>query len=85
MQKYLFLQGAASGMIISHITVLWITINGLMIDKPKIPMLPTTIDGCNDDTFSPHIRPLVKETSYYLNLSQSTTPNPIVHQAAPER
>ncbi|XP_075224836.1 sodium-coupled monocarboxylate transporter 1 isoform X2 [Lycorma delicatula] len=78
-------KGAAIGMIISHITVLWVTINGLMIDKPKIPMLPTTTDGCRNDTFSPHIRPLVRETSYYLNLTQSTTPNPIVNRAAPER
>ncbi|RZF31964.1 hypothetical protein LSTR_LSTR012434 [Laodelphax striatellus] len=79
-------KGAATGMIISHISVLWITFNGFAIEKPEVPLLPTTIDGCTNTTFSPHIRPLVKETSFYLNsTAHQQTVNPYVAPTFHER
>jgi len=53
-------KGAAVGMIVSHVVVLWIAINSLMLPddvKPPVPVLPTTTEGCNNATFSPHIEP----------------------------
>ncbi|XP_021713419.1 sodium-coupled monocarboxylate transporter 1 isoform X1 [Aedes aegypti] len=44
-------KGAASGMIISHIVTLWITFGSLTIDKETV-LLPTTIEGCTNETFS---------------------------------
>ncbi|KAG8258869.1 hypothetical protein J6590_024188 [Homalodisca vitripennis] len=55
-------KGAATGMIASHIIVLWIAVKSLMLPldiKPEVPLLPTSIDGCTNNTFSPHISPLI--------------------------
>lgn len=55
-------QGAATGMISSHIIILWIAINSMFLPtdvKPDIPLLPTSVDGCTNTTFSPHIQPIV--------------------------
>ena len=43
-------------MIISHCIVLWITFaSQLFVDKPEVPLLPTSIDGCTNTTFSAHV------------------------------
>lgn len=47
-------QGAATGVIMGHLITLWITFGSLTVDKPT-KILPLTIDGCTNETFSPHI------------------------------
>ncbi|XP_062533303.1 sodium-coupled monocarboxylate transporter 1-like [Armigeres subalbatus] len=47
-------KGAASGMIISHMVTLWITFGGLTIDK-ETPLLPTSVEGCSNESFSNRI------------------------------
>lgn len=44
-------KGASVGMIVSHITILSITFGHLSIDTTK-QFLPTSIDGCTNETFS---------------------------------
>ncbi|XP_055615923.1 sodium-coupled monocarboxylate transporter 1 isoform X2 [Toxorhynchites rutilus septentrionalis] len=44
-------KGASCGMIISHIITLWITFGGLTVDKETVT-LPTSIEGCTNETFS---------------------------------
>ncbi|XP_061502420.1 sodium-coupled monocarboxylate transporter 1 isoform X1 [Anopheles gambiae] len=44
-------KGAACGMIVSHILTLWITFGSLTVSK-EVVLLPTTIEGCTNDTFS---------------------------------
>ena len=46
------LQGAASGMIVSHIITLWITFGGLTVDKKPIELLPLSTAGCSNDSYS---------------------------------
>lgn len=48
-------KGAATGMIVGHLVTLWITYGGLIVDKPALQMLPLSVDGCNNETFSAHI------------------------------
>uniref|UniRef100_A0A8D8WCQ5 Sodium-coupled monocarboxylate transporter 1 n=1 Tax=Cacopsylla melanoneura TaxID=428564 RepID=A0A8D8WCQ5_9HEMI len=50
-------KGAVAGMIVSHVVILWITIGGLLVEKPPIDYLPTSTDGCTNTTFGPHISP----------------------------
>lgn len=50
----IFFQGAATGVITGHLITLWITFGSLTVDKPT-KILPLTIDGCTNETFSPHI------------------------------
>lgn len=45
-------------MIVSHIVTLWVTVNALMIEKPPIQYLSTSIQSCTNVTFGPHIQPL---------------------------
>lgn len=45
-------------MIVSHVVTLWVTVNALLIEKPPISYLPTTIQSCTNHTFSQHISPL---------------------------
>ncbi|XP_058058532.1 sodium-coupled monocarboxylate transporter 1-like [Anopheles bellator] len=44
-------KGAACGMIVSHIITLWITFGSLTVSK-EVVLLPTTADGCTNETFS---------------------------------
>ncbi|XP_062535647.1 sodium-coupled monocarboxylate transporter 1-like isoform X3 [Armigeres subalbatus] len=44
-------KGAACGMIVSHIITLWITFGSLTVNKETV-LLPTTIEGCTNETFS---------------------------------
>uniref|UniRef100_A0A2M4A1K2 Putative sodium/solute symporter n=2 Tax=Anopheles triannulatus TaxID=58253 RepID=A0A2M4A1K2_9DIPT len=44
-------KGAACGMLLSHIITLWITFGSLTVSK-EVVLLPTTIEGCTNDTFS---------------------------------
>ncbi|XP_055590120.1 sodium-coupled monocarboxylate transporter 1 isoform X2 [Uranotaenia lowii] len=44
-------KGAAAGVIISHIITLWITFGSLMVNKETV-LLPTSIEGCTNETFS---------------------------------
>ncbi|KAI5714016.1 hypothetical protein M8J76_009605 [Diaphorina citri] len=50
-------KGAVAGMIVSHVVIIWITIGGLLVDKPPIDYLPTSTDACTNTTFGPHISP----------------------------
>lgn len=45
-------KGASIGMILSHIITIWLTFGSFSIEKPPIVMLPTSIEGCSNDTFS---------------------------------
>lgn len=55
-------KGASAGMILSHMIILWLTFGRLMLDLP-VEKLPLSIDGCRNDTFSPHVmRPATKWT-----------------------
>lgn len=45
-------KGASIGMILSHIITIWLTFGSFSIEKPPIVMLPTSIEGCLNDTFS---------------------------------
>ncbi|XP_073969455.1 sodium-coupled monocarboxylate transporter 1 isoform X2 [Rhodnius prolixus] len=51
-------KGAAFGMLSSHAIVLWITFGRLTIDRPETPMLPVSVDGCTNTTFSSSVPPL---------------------------
>ncbi|XP_001655592.2 sodium-coupled monocarboxylate transporter 1 [Aedes aegypti] len=62
-------KGAASGMILSHIVTLWITFGGLTIDN-ETPLLPTSVEGCTNETFSSGI---VKRSDSWLVSSIATT------------
>ncbi|PSN43174.1 hypothetical protein C0J52_09913 [Blattella germanica] len=48
----ILLQGAVTGMILSHIVTLWITFGGLTLEKPPITLLPLSTAGCTNDSFS---------------------------------
>jgi len=48
----ILLQGAVSGMVVSHIVTLWITFGGLTVDKPPIQLLPLSTAGCTNDSYS---------------------------------
>nr|CAD7263702.1 unnamed protein product [Timema shepardi] len=45
-------KGASSGMIIGHVITLWITFGGLTVDKAPVTMLPLSVDGCTNDSYS---------------------------------
>ncbi|XP_051169632.1 sodium-coupled monocarboxylate transporter 2 isoform X2 [Leptopilina boulardi] len=47
-------KGAATGMIFSHISTLWLTFGRLMLNPP-VENLPLSVDGCRNDTFSAHV------------------------------
>ncbi|KAL1449600.1 hypothetical protein WDU94_002091 [Cyamophila willieti] len=55
-------KGAVAGMIVSHVVILWITIGGLLVEKPPIDYLTTSTDGCTNTTFGPHISPYHQST-----------------------
>ncbi|XP_058467266.1 sodium-coupled monocarboxylate transporter 1 isoform X2 [Malaya genurostris] len=44
-------KGAACGMVVSHCVTLWITFGSLTVDKQTV-LLPTSIEGCTNETFS---------------------------------
>ncbi|GLV32644.1 uncharacterized protein CBL_00649 [Carabus blaptoides fortunei] len=48
-------KGAATGMIVGHAVTLWITFGGLTVDKPAAKILPLSVSGCNNESFSDHI------------------------------
>lgn len=81
-----FAQGAASGMILSHIVVLWITFSSLtMPDKPDTTLLPTSTSGCTNETFSPHFGPfpqIFNNSQYYTDDIYDSATNPAVMPAA---
>ncbi|XP_063989172.1 sodium-coupled monocarboxylate transporter 1 [Diachasmimorpha longicaudata] len=63
-------KGAAIGMVVSHLTSMWLTFGHLTVtDGAKA--LPLSIEGCMNDTFSSHLRP---PTPAILNTTPSTTP-----------
>nr|CAD7410763.1 unnamed protein product [Timema cristinae] len=45
-------KGASSGMIIGHVITLWITFGGLTVDKAPVTMLPLSVDGCTNASYS---------------------------------
>lgn len=48
-------KGAATGIIFSHLMSLWLTFGHLsVVDETET--LPLSIDGCTNDSFSPHLR-----------------------------
>lgn len=55
-------KGAASGMIVSHILILFVTFGHLTLDN-SVEFLETSIDGCTNETFSSQI---IKPTSSML-------------------
>lgn len=55
-------KGAALGMITSHAVVMWITFGHLTVERPPIPLLPVSVDGCTNTTFSPNVPPLPHHT-----------------------
>lgn len=63
-------KGAAVGMITSHIVTLWITFGGLTIDKP-IVVMPLSTEGCNNNSFNPHI--LRTDIPFPISTTQSPT------------
>lgn len=79
-------KGAASGMIVSHCVVLWITFaSQLFVDKPEVPLLPTSTDGCTNTTFSPHVGKLpipvnssgifpIPQEEYFVDLDPAVAP-----------
>lgn len=71
-------KGAASGMIFSHITTLWITFGHLSLTNDVETLSLSTVD-CQNDTFSSH---LTRPSSLYtpvpiFNDSFSTTSSPV--------
>lgn len=48
-------KGASAGMIISFAVTTFLSIGSFTIDKPATDMLPTSVDGCTNSTFSPWI------------------------------
>lgn len=81
-------KGAASGMIVSHCVVLWITVaSQLLVDKPEVPLLPTETYGCTNTTFSAHVgkRPIPVNASWMVTTIQDeyfTDLDPAVAPAA---
>ena len=70
-------KGAATGMIASHITTIWLTFGSFTVDKPN-SILETTINGCTNDTFSQGIsKPmsswLVQNTPLEVNWDASSS------------
>lgn len=59
-------KGAATGMIVSHIVILYVTFGYLTIDK-SVQFLETSIDGCTNETFSSGI---VKPASQLFSLAR---------------
>lgn len=55
MCEFYCFQGAATGMIVGHLVTLWLTYGGLIVEKPALQMLPLSVDGCSNETFSAHI------------------------------
>ncbi|XP_076175033.1 sodium-coupled monocarboxylate transporter 1 isoform X2 [Ptiloglossa arizonensis] len=65
-------KGAATGMIFSHVTTLWITFGHLTVNT-KVETLPLSTENCQNDTFSPWITQpghLAFEDPY-INVNQS--------------
>jgi hypothetical protein len=76
----ILLQGAVSGMMVSHIITLWITFGSLTVDKPPIQLLPLSTAGCTNDSYSHVVSPaeiVVPESQYHFewaNHSNSEEP-----------
>jgi hypothetical protein len=76
----IFLQGAVSGMIVSHIITLWITFGSLTVEKPPIQLLPLSTAGCTNDSYSHFVSPaeiVVPDFQYHFewaNHSNSEEP-----------
>ncbi|XP_050099397.1 sodium-coupled monocarboxylate transporter 1 isoform X3 [Anopheles aquasalis] len=79
-------KGAACGMLFSHVITLWITFGSLTVSK-EVVLLPTTIEGCTNDTFSSGITkptkswllantPLEVESDFPYLDTTSTVPSP---------
>ncbi|XP_018912596.1 sodium-coupled monocarboxylate transporter 1 isoform X2 [Bemisia tabaci] len=72
-------KGAAGGMILSHIFVIWITYGRQLIDKPPEPLLPTSIEGCGDNPFGTcSIQPSGNFTNSLLDVLYDDRPDPEV-------
>ncbi|KAK9889562.1 hypothetical protein WA026_006936 [Henosepilachna vigintioctopunctata] len=48
-------KGSATGVIIGHIVTLWITFNGLTVEKEPSKILSLSVDGCTNTSFNSHI------------------------------
>ncbi|XP_035775466.1 sodium-coupled monocarboxylate transporter 1-like isoform X2 [Anopheles albimanus] len=82
-------KGAACGMLLSHIITLWITFGSLTVSK-EVVLLPTTIEGCTNGTFSSGITkptkswllantPLEVESDFPYLETTSTVPSHTEH------
>uniref|UniRef100_A0A8D8M5W6 Sodium/iodide cotransporter n=2 Tax=Cacopsylla melanoneura TaxID=428564 RepID=A0A8D8M5W6_9HEMI len=67
-------KGAVAGMIVSHVVILWIAIGSLLVKEPPRD-LPTSIEGCSNMTFGPHIPlyhqsallPLINDSNHLID------------------
>lgn len=64
-------KGAVAGMLWSHIIILWITFGGWMNVEKKTELLDLTIDGCDNSSFNPYIRPPISAMLYNYTLATS--------------
>lgn len=68
-------KGAAIGMVVSHLTSMWLTFGHLSV-RIRAESLPLSIDGCTNDTFSSHLtRPIP------LNLQPAPSTTPVLASA----
>lgn len=74
-------KGAVAGMLWSHIIILWITFGGWMNVEKKTELLPLSIDGCDNSSFNPHIRPPISEMLLNYTLANSTFRDDLVEVA----
>ena len=64
-------------MIVSYCITAWLAIGSAFIDKSPVQYLPTSTNGCNNDTFSNHIAP-----GYLLNVVQSNLEYAVSNESA---
>ena len=63
-------------MIISYCIIAWLAIGSAFVDKSPVQYLPTSTDGCANDTFSQHIA-----AGHLLNVMHSRSPNPFFNES----
>lgn len=73
MLMFLSKQGAAAGMISSHLMTLFIVLGSLSIAKEP-NYLPVSTEGCSNTTFSPHIEPIfdIQYNKYKMSFMNKT-------------
>lgn len=76
-------KGAAAGMIFSHVTTLWLTFGRLTLEIPTVP-LPLSVDGCANDTFSPHVMKALDGVSYAPEILKAVTQDHRFEDESPE-